>query len=371
MRVQLTNGMFVALVMSMMFVKAIGVTQGVMAREVGNDIWLATLFSILQGILVMMITVWTLSRAPEHNLIEQVSMLLGKWAGRLAGVLVFFFFLGAYGAAMITFVYHLMDYFLPEMPIAMFVITICVVCVYAANMGLEVIARLAFVGVFSICLLNALLLAGSMKEFDIRELLPVMQSGFLRTIWTSRHLSADWGNSIMMTTLILPAVRDKRLWNRSGVMGIVYGGIMVMLWPILELGILSPEVTSQYLVSCMQLARAAEIPPFFQRYELGMVVLGLIPIVVQMIMSMLCASLAVSQTLGMRDFRPTILPVAGVLSGFSYWVVLDHFRAMALLTNVWPLVALPLAVGLPVAFWVLGLLFKKKRAKEEESSGAE
>lgn len=41
MKVQITNGMFMALVINMLYAKAVGVTQGAMAREVGGDIWLS------------------------------------------------------------------------------------------------------------------------------------------------------------------------------------------------------------------------------------------------------------------------------------------------------------------------------------------
>lgn len=360
MKVQISNGMFMALIINMVYAKAIGLTQGIMAREVNGDMWISTIWATAQGVFMMLLTVWGLQRTSQQSMIEQSSEFLGKWMGKLVSLIIFVFFVGAFGVVSITFVYHLMDYFLPEAPILLFIVVMLIVGDYAIYHGLEVVSRMALVGVFSILMLNILLLMGSFSFFDIREMLPVLGSGFWNTVWASRHNDTDWAMATMMAAVILPMVKHKKVWARSGVAGIVYAGLFVLMWPILEGGVLSPEVTAQYIVACMQLARSAEIGHFIHRYEMIMIAFFAISLLVQIMMCLLCASHAASHLFGLKDFRPVIIPVSLILGSFGYWIVFDHNRAMTYLTDYWPPLALPIAFGLPILLWVLGFFMKKK-----------
>ncbi|MEK4669250.1 GerAB/ArcD/ProY family transporter [Niallia sp. FSL R7-0271] len=367
MKVQITNGMFMALIINMLYAKSIGLTQGIMAREVGGDIWISTIFSSIQGIVIMAIVIFAIKRLPNGDMIDQYGQILGKWIGKGVAALVFLFFLGAYGTIMATFVYHLKDYFLPEAHTILFIVAAFLIGSYAIHFGIEVIARMALIGVFSVMALNILLLAGSISEFDIKELQPTFDSGFFSTLWASRHHDADWAMATMMACMILPLVRDSATWIRSSTSGLIFSGVIIVMWPILEVGVLSPEVAAQYIVSCMQMARSAEIGLFLHRYEMIMIAFFALSILTQIMMTFLCSSIAVQKIIGLKDYRPVIIPVGLVLSAFSYWMIGSHHRAMGIIEKEWVLVSLSIAIGLPGMLFVLGAIFKKKLKKKEDA----
>lgn len=360
MQIRITPAMWLALIINLLYAKAIGLTQGIMARETGGDIWLDSILSMLQGLFIMFVTIAVVRRVPNKDLTEQATLLLGKWFGFLISLLQFVFFVGAFSATMITLVYHLMDYFLPQLPIYIFVLIALFVTMHGLFHGLEVTARMAIVGVFAIAALNILLLMGSMQFFNIRELLPVFQSGFFHAAYASRHLDTDWAMATMMATMILPLVNDSKQWYWSGIGGVLYGAVFVLMWPILEDGVLSPQETGHYIVACMQMARSAEIGPFLHRYEMMMVACFAISLFVQLMACALCACLAVSHLLQMKEYRPTIVPITLLMGAISYWVVLDHNRAMNLLTHTWPQIALPITFGVPLVVGVMGLILQRK-----------
>lgn len=364
MNVQITNPMLFALIINMVYAKAIGLTQGIMEREVGNDIWIATILSTLQGVVIILITIYAIRRMPKKNIVELASELLGKWVGKVIGLAVFIYFIGANGGVMITFVYHLRDYFLPELPIFVFVVAVTVVTIFSVYHGLEVTARIAIVGVFSVVLLNVLLMMGTIKDFDIDLLKPAFQSGILPTLWASRHADTDWTMATMVTGMILPFVADKKKWAKSSAGGILSSGILIVLWPILECGVMSAPETGHYIVACMQMARSAEIGWFIHRYEMIMVAFFAISLLVQLMMILFCSSIAVSQTLGMKDYRPVVVPVAIFLAVAGYFVVVDHNRALMLLSVYWPPSAIGIAVGIPTLLFVIGFFMKKKIARK-------
>jgi spore germination protein KB len=363
MKVQITNGMYMALIINMIYAKAIGLTQGSISREVGNDMWISTGFSVLQGLVIMFITIVTIRRMPDKDLIGQSSALLGEWFGKMVAIIIFFFFLIAYGVVMITFVYHLKDYFLPEAPTYLFILSAIIVGSVGIFYGLEVVSRMALLGIFSVLSLNILLLIGSISEFDIRELLPTFQSGLPKILWASRHHNADWAIATMMTALILPHVKDPNTWANAGVSGSAYSGIFIIMWPILEVGVLTSEVAGQYIVSCMQMARSAHIGIFLHRYEMIMIAFFALSSLTQIMMTLFCASIALQKIVGGKDYRKMIPAVSLILSGFGYYIVSDHRRALYYLETNWITLSLSIAILLPITIWLLGFFFKKKWKK--------
>lgn len=369
MRIQITNGMLMALIINLVYAKAIGLTQGSMAREVGSDIWTATILSTVQGLVIMILTVYVIRNMPDKDIIQHSEQFLGKWLSKGIALLIFVFFLFAFGAVLTTFVYHLKDFFLPEAPILAVVVACVLIGAYGIFFGLEVVSRGALLGVFSILCLNILVILGSFQDFDVRELFPVFQSGFTQTVWASRHNNADWAIATMCVAMILPYVKNSKVWTKSAGAGIIYGGIFVIMWPILEAGVLSAEVTAQYFVSCMQMARSAHIGYFFHRYELVMVAFFALSSITQIMITMLCASIAMQRMIGLKDYRPLILPTALIAGSFGYWFVFDHERAMTLLETTWIAIAMGTAVGLPLIILMLQRILKKKR-KRGQSPGA-
>lgn len=360
MRIQITNGMLLGLIINMVYAKAIGLTQGSMAREVGSDIWLSTIFSSVIAAILMILVVAVIWRMPDGDLIKQSQIVIGRWFGKLLGLLFFLFFMSGFGGIMATFVYHLKDYFLPDAQTWIFVLIAIIVGGYAIYFGLEVISRMALIGVFSILSLNILLLFGALERFDIRELLPVFESGVGNTIWASRHILADWSLVIMMVAIILPSVKKKQVWRRSTLTGVLYGAGFILMWPIVEVGALSAEVTAQYIVSCMQMARSAQIGLYIHRYEMVMVSFFALSIITQIMMSLYCASVSLQRVIGLKDYRHLIIPVCLIFGGFSYWLVHDHARAMQFIENQWVGIALSISICIPLFMWLIGFALKGK-----------
>ncbi|MEH6957976.1 GerAB/ArcD/ProY family transporter [Neobacillus drentensis] len=368
MKVRISNGIFMALIINMVYAKAIGLTQGSIAREVGGDMWISTILSSIQGCLMMLLSVYVIRRTPNQNIFEQSETLLGKWFGKIISLIVFFFFVAATGAVFTTFVYHLKDYFLPEAPTVLFISAGFIIGVFALFHGIEVIGRLALIGVFSIIMLNILIIIGSISDFDIRELMPVIQFGLINDLWASRYNNTDWAMATMMAMIILPIVKDNKTWGKSGAYGILLGGGFVVIWPILESGVLSPEVTGQYIISCMQMARSAEIGLFIHRYEMIMIAFFSLSALVQIIMTFYCATISIQSLFAIKNYKRVIIPVSIVLSAFGYWVVLDHHRAITFIESAWVIVAMSISVGVPGILWILGILLKKKLKKSQDIS---
>ena len=346
---EMTTPILIALIINLIYAKAIGLTEGIAAREVGNDFWMATLMSILQGAVMMVITVLLIKQNAKEDLVQRAKSIVGPILGGLIGLLFVLYFAGAYAVVMITFVDHLRDYFLPELPTIVFVIVASLVALYAMQKGIVVTGRIAVVGVFSIILLNILLMIGTIEDFNIERLFPVFRTGIMATFLASRHADTDFAMASMMTGMILPYIAQKGKWIKATLTGVFYGGVLVMLWPILECGVLTAPETGHYIVACMQMARSAEIGWFVHRYEMIMVAFFAISLLVQLMMLLYCGVEAIAHTFTQKSSR-LWLPITVLFSMTSYLIVIDHRRTMQFLSVLWP------PFSLAIAFIVIALL---------------
>lgn len=359
-RTQISNSILLAIVINIVYAKAIGVTQGAIARQVGADMWIVTILSILFGLLMMWVVVMIIKRTPEKNMLEQSKVLFGTWGEKIFSALFFLFFLGAYGGVMITIVYHLMDYFLPDVPTVIFIIATTGVGLYGLSKGIEVIGRFAVLGLFSISILNILILFGSLDNFHVHHFFPVMQNNLWSNLQATSHHNSDWAMAVLMVAIILPMVKQKEKWNKYTLKSVFIGGGFILMWPLLQVGTLSPEVTGQYIVSCMQMARSAEIGLFVHRYELIMVVFFSISALVQVMTCLICASISAKHVVGAKNINKLYLPTALLLGGFGYWIVDDHMRAMHYLEDYWPVLSMSIIIGITVLVLLFGTIFKRK-----------
>ncbi|MDF2606134.1 MAG: spore gernimation protein [Bacillales bacterium] len=359
---RITNSMFVAIFINMMYSKSIGITQGSMAREVGNDIWIATLLSSLQALIVMLIVIWIIEKYPsiEPTLKGEMKIAVSG-IKKLINILMFIFFAFAFGNTISTYVFHMRDYFLPEVPIWLLIFFATLIGVLTILYGLEVIGRTALIGVVLFCAYNILLVAGSIKEFDIRELQPVLSSGISNNLWTSRHLNADWAIPTMATFYLYPRIKKKEFVRKSSVIAIVFSSGLLVIWPILINGVISNEIASQYIVTCVQMAKSLEIGDYFHRLEIFMVLFGEIAILVQIAVILYCAAESGRQIYKLDSYKILIIPIAVAFSVYGNWLVQEHQRALNIIEHLWVTISLWTAIIVPLLFLLLGYIYQREK----------
>lgn len=368
-KIQISDGMFVAMIVNLFYVKSIGVTHGVLARVTGQDMWIADFLGMLQGIVMIYVTYLVVKRAPQLDFMSIGEKLLGKWFGKLLALIIFGFFLASSGPIMLTFVYHLQDYFLPEAPTALFIVAALFVGAIGCYYGLEVMARVALLGLLFVFLLNVLIIVGSTAEFDIRNLLPVLEQGLPRTAAASLHYDADCALAVMLAALVLPYLKDgAKNGGRLGVIGMAASGLIAIVWGILEGAVLSAEVTGHYTVACMKLARNAHIGDFLQRYEMIMIALYSMSALFEIMFCIYGSAVCLTKLFGLKNNRWMIAPCVVLIGVFSDRIVSDHFRALRFLEQIWPKIAVPIAFGLPPLMYLLVLALGKKLRRPKRAA---
>lgn len=359
-KVRISGAQTVALLACLAFGKSIGVTSASIARVVIQDAWLAMLIAFVGAFAVAVPFVALARRFPGQTPTDYVPRLLGNGLGRLALLLLSLFLLGSFLLSAITIELHVNDYLMTETPTLFFVICCSLLCLYGAYLGLEVIGRLAFVGLGMNLFLGALVVVGSFDHFEMIRLRPVWEHGLTAIV---RASSLAWTDSALVLVGLLflwprSATAPGRWMNLSW-LGLLMATITIMPWPVFEIGVLGAEVTAQYLIACMQLARSAELGIYLHRYEMVMMILFGWGTLVQGMALLYFALELLRAVIPLKLARGLFMTAVVVLIiPLHYYMAIDRERLDWLHSYLWPPIALPVALGLPL---LLGLvaLFRK------------
>ncbi|HWI62302.1 MAG TPA: GerAB/ArcD/ProY family transporter [Symbiobacteriaceae bacterium] len=342
---------------NLVFGKAIGYTNGVVARAVGNDTWLAMTIAFLTGIAIIPALVWLSVRRGGESPMEYIPKLFGRVLGSVVMLLLGGFFCVAYATSAITITQHINDYLMTESPLLLFVAGYTLLAAYGVYLGLEVAARLSVVGLIMTVLLNLSMVLGSVKHMELTQLLPLFDHGVLPVVAASARADTDVGIVTAAALLLLPltnASGAKLL--KAGVWGLAAGLVLVVTWSIFEITVLGPEVTAQFLVACMQMARAAELSIYLHRYELIMVIMFVYGVITQSVVCLYCATGMIEGALPFKVRRGYLISaLALIVMGIQYYLAYDRDRYGAFLAILWPVISVVLALGLPLLICLVAL----------------
>jgi len=325
------------------------------------------------GAFVMVVPFTSLARRfPTQRLPEYARQLLGPWLGWLIQFLLTLFLIGSFLLAAITIELHVNDYLMTETPTIVFVVGISLLSLYGAYLGLEVLARLSLWGLGFSLLLGSLMVIGSVDHFDVTRLMPAWEHGLPRILQASSVAWTDTAQLLVGLIYLWPrSTGDTSRWRNLSWLGVLLGAVTVLVWPVFEMGALGPEVTAQFLISCMQLARAAELGIYLPRYEMIMMVLFGWAALIQA-MGFLYMSLESLQELFptkrlSRGWFMTLVTFA-LLPG-HYWLSQDREILDRVHTHLWPVIALPIALGLPLLLLLVAMV-RRSAPTSLPSSGA-
>lgn len=342
---------------NLVFGKAIGYSSGAMTRAVGHDSWIAMLMAFATGAMIMVPTVWLAGRFGTTGPGTYLPRLAGRWAGALLLALLCLFYAGSFVTSAITVEQHVSDYLLMETPLIVFVAVYALVCWYGVAHGVEGIARLSVLGLCLVFLLDILMVIGSLDHFDLLRLQPLLDHGVGPVALASIAADTDVAMATASALVLLPLTGKPQRWLRLGWWGLGLGALVTSVWTVFEVGVLGPHVTAQYLIACMQMARAAQLSIWLHRYEMVMVVLFVYSCLAQSMILLYCTVETAGALFGGRVSRGILVAVFSLFTiPVQHLLGADREGYRLFLESWWPALAVPVAFGLPLAAGALALL---------------
>lgn len=335
------------LIPNILFGKAIGITSGVIVRKLGADTWISMTFGFIIGGIIISLLTYLASKFPDKTIINYSEELLGKWIGKLIGVLLIIFFSISFATSANVLILHLKEYFLPETPFIVLCLIYTLLCLYGVYLGIEVVIRFSLLGLIMLLLITIAMVTGTMKDFKFINLLPLMDKGLLANIQGSIYTFSDLSMAIFTIGMLYPMLNIKKKAGRIFLGAVLLSAIMIIVWPFFEIGVMGDSVMKQYIIVCMEQIRCAQFTRYLPRYELLMVSFFIFSIFIQSVAMFYCAAHCIKQVLSVKKDTYIIFPLGAILLFLTFFMGFNINNFAEFLSYPWPQFCVILSIGIP------------------------
>lgn len=323
-----------------------------------QDAWISMLFAILIGSIIIILLGTLALKHPDKTLIQISETLLGKYVGKLIGLLYAWFYLHL-AALVIRNLVDFLEVFMIDTPVEAFNIMIGLLMFFAIKYGLEVIARsnevytlLAFGGIlFTFILVIPLM--------DINNIKPILAEGFKPVISGSLPAIGFPYAELVVFSMILPSVNNKQNLRKVFILGGVLGGIVLFFSILSSLLVLGEAATSISIYPTYNMARLINIGEFLTRVEAFISLSFFIIVFVKIIITFYASILAISQVFNLSDYRPLTVPYLVIVLALSVILNENIVEVITFASTTWTPYAM--VFGFVIPLFLLLLTYIKNR----------
>jgi len=305
----------------LVFIYTIGstilLTPSGLSSMVKQDAWISAVVGVGLGVGLAYFYSSLAMLYPDKSFTEFSEIILGKWLGKLVSMsFLFFCFIGA-----TTVLYHTGDFLItqlyPETPLVMINIIIAIVIIYGILQGLEVMLRAAEIFLPWIILLFFFMLFTTSPQIELVNIQPVLESGPKSIFQASILYASIAALPCIVFFMIIPHIEDKEKLRKTFISSIILGGIVVIIVVLLCTLVLGPNTAARSMFPSYVLARKINIGDFLQRIEVVVAILWFITIYYKILFYYFSFVTGVAQLMKLKEYRPIVIPLTGVLVVYS------------------------------------------------------
>ena len=347
------------LLFTLVVATAILFVPGITAGIAGPDGWISLItVATFWGILVALVMLKLGNMFPGKTMVQYNEDIMGKWLGKIVSLLYIFWFIATNAVILREFIDFLLVVFLPETPITAFALTAILLSAVMVRGGIEVIAR---VNLFiSPILLSAFIFISILEfgDYSFENLTPVMENG-LRPILAGSITPMGWRGEIILMVMFLPFLNKPKQAKKITILAVVGIGIFLAMNAILVISVFGVEVTAAQSFPTFVLASYIEIGQFFQRLEAFIMLMWVTGVIVKISIFHYVASLATAQVFGLKDYKPTVIPIGLITVAWSVTFFSNITELKDFLGRIWPYFAFGFELFIPLALLLVALVRKK------------
>jgi spore germination protein KB len=345
---------FILLMMGFIFGSSIILVPG---NQAGHDAWIAIILGMLGGIIVALVYTFLCIRFKGKNLIQIHEIVYGPYLGKLMSLLFlwFIFHMGSLITNVFTYFFSITTF--PRTPDVFLMVLIVFVCAYAAQNGIEVIARCGFI----IVLASMVIFLGSsiflINNFHVSNFFPLFEAPIKEMLTAAYGAAAFPFAETVVFAMIIPYLNRKHGSIFPVVTALLLGGLFITLISIRNIGALGP-LNGIYVYPTFQTDRMIDVGGFIRRMEIITVSVFLTFGFLKISVILYATALGSAELLGLRTYRPLVPPI-GILMVI---VALQNFKTftggISFSQQIYPIYALPFELGVPLLTLIVALIRK-------------
>lgn len=285
-----------------------------------QDAWISVLLSIIVDI--SFISLWhrLSKKSPNQSLIQYSERILGKWLGKMVGFVYVWYFLYLSSLVLHNVGSFITTNVLVQTPMQVVHIIFMLSVIYAAYLGLEVIARACevfFPWVIIIIFITAILLV---KDIHLSKLLPILPDGWQTPVKGIYPLLGFPISESVIFLMIFPFVDRQNQIKKYFTLFIISTALIGTLIVIISISVLGVDITARSTFAVFEVAKEIRVGTFFERVEVLIGGIWIMTIFVKLSFCFYAANLASAQLFHLKSYRVTILPYGILVTAFSLLV---------------------------------------------------
>ncbi|SFB09845.1 spore germination protein KB [Cohnella sp. OV330] len=335
---------------------AILIVPSALTAAAMQDGWISAIVGVAAGIPLLAFYNALGSRHPDLTLIEYTERLLGKWVGKIVGLLFFSFFLLLSALVLRNVGDFITTIVMPETPIESVHFILLIAIAMGVGLGLEVIARSAEIFLPWVLMLLFFLIVFLFPQIEMDRIQPVFESGVKTIVRGSLSVISIPYLELVVFLMIYPYVGKPDRRGAAMIKGALIGGTVLVLITMLCVFVLGWDFTSRHTFPSYTLAKKIQVGEFLQRIEVLVAIIWFLTIFFKLVLCFYASLLGLAQLLKMNSYRPLIVPCAMIVLMVSIVVYpnIVYFRIFA--SEIWPFYALTTGFLLPLLVWAASLI---------------
>lgn len=359
---------FMILVLIVTIGDSILILPSLTAAEAKQDAWIASIFSLLVGLPVVVLLYFTSKLFPNLTLVEYSEKLFGKWLG----ILVSMFFLSYPFFSAAAHLREIGDFMttqiMPETPIEAIHIFFILVVLFAVRLGLEPIARTAEVFFPWLMILFLFLVIFIFPQSKIQHLQPILEEGIKPVLRGSLTFIAFPFMELVVFLMFIPFVNEPKKVLPSLLWGATIGGLVLIVITTLSILVLGSDLTARTFYPSYELAKKINVGDFLERIESLLTGIWLITIFFKITIYFYSVVLGLAQVFRLTDLRPLILPLGFILIPTSLIISPNIVYFSQVVGKIWPFYDFTYSVILPLLLLATAFFRKRWKLKSANSS---
>ncbi len=324
--------------------------------------WLSVLVGTAQALMVGYVVIKLGLTYPDKTIIEYSQDIVGKFAGKIVGLIFLAVFLSISVMALREFTLPFQGFVSINIPLPTLLIMTMLLVTYAVIRGLKTISICSDVIIQFFIGFILILLILPTKNLNILNIKPIIPHDWGRVVRGSFDSAAFLAEDVIGLMLI-PYVSNKDKLMKGNQLAVLLSGIALSAVTAMEIVTMSYERVDSTIFSTFMLLREAQFSSSLERIESIAIAMwgGLVFVKLSVYLYILADGLR--QLLGLKDYKPIVYILAPII---TYLAVLprDISEILVFPNKVWvPIIYLAVLIILPVILLLISTIRKQGEKK--------
>ena len=332
---------------------------GLLMFHAKTDAWISIILAWIFDVLLAMIYAYMGIRFPHENFVQYSITILGKFFGRVVGIMFPIFFLMVTSVLMRAISVLISNTILRKTPMTVILFSGYIFIAYAVKKGIEVIARASEL-LGPIYLLSFIILFMLVApEVKLHRLRPILAEGFYPAFSGSIFILAFIGICIIMG-MYIPICNRIENGFLAKFIAVTLGATVISSLVIFCICTFGKEQAGNMINPGLMLARMIKIGSSIEHVEVIWFIVAIEAGLMASVSMIWASSLGISQIIGLSSHKPIILPVAllaAVLSLISFDTNVEIFNFVF---YAYPFIGIFVESGLEIFLFIMALVLNKR-----------